>query len=200
MATLWLNRPEVHNAFNPQLIADLTAACRALDANDMVRVVIVAGRGKSFSAGADLNWMKAAGQASVAENLEDAHRLAAMLRTLAELRKADHRPRAWRGSRRRSGLGGDLRSVRGRDQRHVRHLGSTLRHHSRHHRSLRDTRHRRAPGISLLPDGGTHGCPTPLKSVWFTRWWPWSNWMPRSGNSPMPCCKAGHTPKRRRST
>ncbi len=87
VATLWMNRPELHNAFNPQLIADLTAACRALDADHAVRVVILAGRGKSFSAGADLNWMKAAGQASVEENLEDARRLAAMLRTLAELRK-----------------------------------------------------------------------------------------------------------------
>ncbi len=87
VATLWMNRPELHNAFNPQLIADLTAACRALDADHAVRVVILAGRGKSFSAGADLNWMKAAGQMSVEENLEDARRLAAMLRTLAELRK-----------------------------------------------------------------------------------------------------------------
>ena len=87
VATVWMNRPELHNAFNPQLIADLTAACRELDANDAVRVVILAGRGKSFSAGADLNWMKAAGQASVEENFEDARRLAAMLRTLAELRK-----------------------------------------------------------------------------------------------------------------
>ena len=87
VATLWMNRPELHNAFNPQLIADLTAACHALDANDTVRVVILAGRGKSFSAGADLNWMKTAGQASVADNIEDARRLATMLRTLAELRK-----------------------------------------------------------------------------------------------------------------
>ena len=87
VATLWMNRPELHNAFNPQLIGDLTAACRALDANDTVRMVILAGRGKSFSAGADLNWMKTAGQASVADNIEDARRLATMLRTLAELRK-----------------------------------------------------------------------------------------------------------------
>ncbi|MDG4553414.1 MAG: enoyl-CoA hydratase/isomerase family protein [Candidatus Competibacter sp.] len=87
VATLWMNRPALHNAFNPSLIADLTAACRELDADDAVRVVILAGRGKSFSAGADLNWMKAAGQASIEENLEDARRLAVMLRTLAELRK-----------------------------------------------------------------------------------------------------------------
>ncbi|MDD3354986.1 enoyl-CoA hydratase/isomerase family protein [Zoogloea sp.] len=87
VATLWMNRPEVHNAFNEQLIAELTQACKALDADDHVRVVVLAGRGKSFSAGADLHWMKRAAGASVEENLEDARKLAAMLRTLAEMRK-----------------------------------------------------------------------------------------------------------------
>ena len=87
VATLWMNRPEVHNAFNAQLIADLSAACRALDADTSVRVVVLAGRGKSFSAGADLNWMKAAGEAGEAENFADAMKLAGMLRTLAEMSK-----------------------------------------------------------------------------------------------------------------
>jgi methylglutaconyl-CoA hydratase len=87
VATIWMNRPEVHNAFDAQLIADLAAACRALDADDAVRVVVLAGRGKSFSAGADLNWMKAAGEASEAENFADALKLAGMLRTLAEMSK-----------------------------------------------------------------------------------------------------------------
>ena len=87
VATIWMNRPDVHNAFNAQLIADLTAACQALDADAAVRVIVLAGRGKSFSAGADLNWMKAAGSASVEENLADAGRLTSMLRTLAEMSK-----------------------------------------------------------------------------------------------------------------
>lgn len=87
IATVWMNRPDVHNAFNAQLIADLTAACRVLENDEAVRVVVLAGRGKSFSAGADLNWMKAAAQASVEENLEDARRLAGMLRALAQLAK-----------------------------------------------------------------------------------------------------------------
>ncbi|MER2526837.1 MAG: enoyl-CoA hydratase/isomerase family protein [Candidatus Competibacter denitrificans] len=87
MAVLWMNRPEVHNVFNAQVIAELTSACQALDVDEMVRVVILAGRGKSFSAGADLNWMQAAGEASVEENREDAYRLAVMLRTLAQMRK-----------------------------------------------------------------------------------------------------------------
>lgn len=87
VATVWMNRPDVHNAFNAQLIAELTAACSQLDADEGVRVVVIAGRGKSFSAGGDLNWMKAAGEASVEENLADARRLAGMLRAIAELGK-----------------------------------------------------------------------------------------------------------------
>jgi len=87
VATIWMNRPDVHNAFNEALIAELTAACRQLDADDSVRAVVLAGRGKSFSAGADLNWMRRAADASVDENLADARKLAGMLRALAELTK-----------------------------------------------------------------------------------------------------------------
>lgn len=87
VATLWLNRPEVHNAFDEALIAALTAALRALDADDTVRVVVLAGRGKSFCAGGDLAWMRRMAGFSEAENLADAGRLAEMLRTLATLSK-----------------------------------------------------------------------------------------------------------------
>lgn len=87
VASIWMNRPQVHNAFDQTLIAELTHACAALDADPEVRVVVLAGRGKSFSAGADLNWMKAAAQASMEENLEDARRLASMLRALSEMQK-----------------------------------------------------------------------------------------------------------------
>ena len=87
VATIWMNRPDVHNAFNAQLIADLTTACIDLDADDAVRAVVLAGRGKSFSAGADLNWMRRAADASVDANLADARKLAGMLRSLAEMNK-----------------------------------------------------------------------------------------------------------------
>ncbi|WP_142804179.1 enoyl-CoA hydratase/isomerase family protein [Tepidiphilus sp. J10] len=87
VATVWLNRPEVHNAFNAKVIEELTAAFARLDVDTQVRVVVLAGRGKSFSAGADLNWMKAAGAASFEENLEDARRLARMLWQIAHLSK-----------------------------------------------------------------------------------------------------------------
>lgn len=87
VATIWMNRPDLHNAFDEDLIAELTAACMALDDDDDVRVVILAGRGKSFSAGADLNWMKRAADNGIDDNLDDARTLARMLRALAEMRK-----------------------------------------------------------------------------------------------------------------
>lgn len=87
IATIWMNRPELHNAFDETLIAELTAACIALDQDADIRVVILAGRGKSFSAGADLNWMKRAANNGLDDNLNDARTLARMLRALAELGK-----------------------------------------------------------------------------------------------------------------
>jgi methylglutaconyl-CoA hydratase len=87
VATIWMNRPEVFNAFNEQLIADLNDACRKLDDDPAVRVVVLAGRGKHFSAGADLNWMRRAAAGSEADNLADARRFARMLHTLSGLSK-----------------------------------------------------------------------------------------------------------------
>ena len=86
-AMVWMNRPERHNAFNATVIAELDAAFAALDADDTVRAIVLAGRGASFSAGADVNWMKAAGEASVADNHADAMRLARMLERIARCRK-----------------------------------------------------------------------------------------------------------------
>ena len=87
VATVWLNRAELHNAFNTQVIEELNDCFTALNTRDDVRVVILAGRGKSFSAGADLNWMKQAGQASKQDNEADALKLAKMLQSLATLRQ-----------------------------------------------------------------------------------------------------------------
>jgi methylglutaconyl-CoA hydratase len=87
IAIVTLDRPEVHNAFNETLIAELTAALRALGADAAVRVVVLIGAGASFCAGADLNWMKRMAGFSRAQNLADARALAAMLATLYELPK-----------------------------------------------------------------------------------------------------------------
>ena len=87
VATVWMNRPEVFNAFNEQLIDDLAAACGALEDDAGVRVVVLAGRGRHFSAGADLNWMQRASACTEAENLADARKFAAMLQALSGLPK-----------------------------------------------------------------------------------------------------------------
>lgn len=87
VATLWLNRPDKHNAFDEHLIAAITDGLRALGADEAVRVVVLAGRGKSFSAGGDLDWMRRAAGYGYEQNLADASALATMLRTLAELPK-----------------------------------------------------------------------------------------------------------------
>src|SRR5271169_1473144 len=87
VASVLLNRPEVRNAFNATLIAELTALLRALDADPSVRAVVLAGAGSSFCAGADLNWMQQMAAFSPRQNLTDAGALAAMLATLGALSK-----------------------------------------------------------------------------------------------------------------
>ncbi len=87
VATIWMNRPQLHNAFNARLIEELNWALTELESDAAVRVVILGGRGRSFSAGADLAWMKAASSASFEDNFDDALRLAETLRLLAEYPK-----------------------------------------------------------------------------------------------------------------
>ena len=55
---LTLNRPKVHNAFNDELITELTASLKTVAGEERIRALVLSGKGKSFSAGADLNWMK----------------------------------------------------------------------------------------------------------------------------------------------
>ncbi|HVN36428.1 MAG TPA: enoyl-CoA hydratase/isomerase family protein [Casimicrobiaceae bacterium] len=87
VALVVLSRPDVHNAFNAVLIAELTRALRALDGNPSIRAVVLLGEGKSFCAGADLNWMTEMARYGIAENLADANALATMLKTLYRLSK-----------------------------------------------------------------------------------------------------------------
>src|SRR5690606_37584235 len=87
VATVTLNRPEKHNAFDADIIATLTQALQTLDRDAAVRIVVLTGAGKSFSAGADLGWMKAMARYSEAENLEDSLRLAELMQVLDKLRK-----------------------------------------------------------------------------------------------------------------
>lgn len=85
VASVTLNRPEVHNAFDDALIARLTEALREVGDDPGVRVVVLRGAGKSFSAGADLNWMQRMADYSRTQNLADAMGLAQLLRTLDTL-------------------------------------------------------------------------------------------------------------------
>lgn len=78
IANVTLHRPEVHNAFDEQMIAELTEAFRRIEKDATVRVVVLRGEGKSFCAGADLSWMRKMKDFSEAENREDSRRLAAM--------------------------------------------------------------------------------------------------------------------------
>lgn len=87
VATLTMSRAEVHNAFDDHLIVELTHKLRQLDHDSAIRVVLLAAEGKSFSAGADLNWMKRMAGYSEAENLRDAVALANLMRTLNGMAK-----------------------------------------------------------------------------------------------------------------
>jgi methylglutaconyl-CoA hydratase len=82
IATITMRRPEVHNAFNAQLVQDLQAAFTELRSDTGLHAVILTGEGPSFSAGADLNMMKAAATFTQEQNLDDALRLADLFDTI----------------------------------------------------------------------------------------------------------------------
>ena len=87
VARVTLNRPEVRNAFDDALIAELAKAFNDLGADPLVRVVVLAGNGPAFCAGADLNWMKRMAGYDYAANLRDAQALAEMLAALDRMPK-----------------------------------------------------------------------------------------------------------------
>ncbi|HEY4316869.1 MAG TPA: enoyl-CoA hydratase-related protein [Herbaspirillum sp.] len=82
VATVTLDRPHRHNAFDDHLIAQLTAVLRQAAADPAIRILVLAANGRSFSAGADLNWMQRMATASRADNLQDALQLSALMEAL----------------------------------------------------------------------------------------------------------------------
>lgn len=85
-ATLWLNRPEKHNAFNELMISELLVAIEQLEQHQPpLRFAVLRGRGKHFCAGADLEWMRQAAQLDYASNLRDAEALAELMYRLYQL-------------------------------------------------------------------------------------------------------------------
>lgn len=82
-----LNRAEIHNAFDDKLISELTLSIKKLDEDEQVRIIVLAANGKSFSAGADLNWMKKMAGYSWEQNYQDSLQLAGLMQTLHECKK-----------------------------------------------------------------------------------------------------------------
>lgn len=82
MATVWLNRPELHNAMNDVMIAELTKAFDELSGETSLRLILLRGKGKSFCAGADLHYMKQIAQYGYEENVADSKKLATVFQTI----------------------------------------------------------------------------------------------------------------------
>ncbi|MET4577511.1 enoyl-CoA hydratase/isomerase family protein [Ottowia thiooxydans] len=87
IATVVLSRPELRNAFNDEVIADLTHAFSTLGEDPQVRAIVLMAEGPAFCAGADLNWMRRMADYSQDENERDAEKLAFMMRTIYECPK-----------------------------------------------------------------------------------------------------------------
>ncbi len=87
IGSITLNRPDVRNAFNDEVIAEITQAFTELGQRDDVRCIVLAAEGTAFCAGADLNWMRRMADFSREENLADAGKLAEMLRVIYECPK-----------------------------------------------------------------------------------------------------------------
>lgn len=81
---VWIQRPDVHNAFDEDVIGGLIDAIEGAGAEAGLRALVIGSRGKSFSAGADLTWMRRAADKTEADNARDAGRLARLLRSLAD--------------------------------------------------------------------------------------------------------------------
>ncbi len=88
IATVWMNRPDVRNAFDERSIEEITQVFRVLDQERAVRVIVLAARGSAFSAGADLNWMKRVAAYDEEQNRVDAQALATMLQVIYQSSKA----------------------------------------------------------------------------------------------------------------
>ena len=151
---VWMNRPKLHNVLDETMIAEMTAAMRALDDDPSVRAVVLAGAGKSFCAGADLNWMERMADCSLARNRADALDFATMLHDDRHPEKTDHRPRARSGLCRRRRIGGGLRHGGGGLRCGVLPVRSPRRPHPGDDRAVCGAGDGRAHGAPLFPFRG----------------------------------------------
>ncbi len=86
ISTIWLNRPEIRNAFNEVMISELIKAFNQLSKMDDVRIIILRGRGKAFCAGADLNWMRDVANYTYDQNLQESIQLSECFNTIYNCR------------------------------------------------------------------------------------------------------------------
>ena len=87
ISTIWLNRPEIHNAFNETMISEIIDAFNILNANEETRIIVIRGKGKSFCAGADLNWMRNVANYSYEENYNESYKLSVCFNTIYSSKK-----------------------------------------------------------------------------------------------------------------
>ena len=87
LAIVWLNRPKIHNAFNEVMISELISCFEVINEMDEVRIAILRGRGKSFCAGADLNWMRDVAKYSYEENYQESLNLSKCFYTIYTCKK-----------------------------------------------------------------------------------------------------------------
>ena len=146
---LTLNRPAVHNAFDDELIMELTSTLEQAAGEAEIRVLVLRGKGKSFSAGADLNWMHRAADYSPEENRADADRLAAMLHTL------DRFPAPTVAAVNGAAFGGGVGLVASTGFRpsHFLPVGSPVRADTRCYQPFRRQRHWSARSAPIFLDG-----------------------------------------------
>ena len=153
VATVTLCRPDKHNAFDDAVIAELRGAFDTLGSRDDVRVVILASEGKSFSAGADLGWMKRMATYDYEDNLADSRALAGMLAALAGLPQptiARVQGAAFGGA---VGLVSCCDMAVAGDHASFSPVGGEDRTDTRHHQSLRHPRNRGKGQPALLHHG-----------------------------------------------
>jgi 1,4-dihydroxy-2-naphthoyl-CoA synthase len=142
VATVTLDRPAVHNAFNDELIAKITETFETLGSDPSIRVIVLRASGASFSAGGDLNWMKRAAAYTAEENFRDARAGANMFLTIVRCPKPVLGARARESIGRRVRPGRVLRHGRRTGIRRVRIARSEDRPASRHHRTFCDFTYR----------------------------------------------------------
>ncbi|MCU0370382.1 MAG: enoyl-CoA hydratase-related protein [Bacteroidales bacterium] len=87
LGIIWLNRPEIHNAFNEVMIQEIIDCIETVNAMDEIRIVILRGKGKSFCAGADLNWMRGVANYSFEQNFRESLNLSKCFFTIYTCKK-----------------------------------------------------------------------------------------------------------------